>query len=191
MEIKVLGHASVLVHGSKIIYIDPYVLPDNSEKADIVIFTHGHYDHCVDPKSIMKTDTICIGCNCKYSQVTVKPGEVKEINGVKLEFVHAYNLDKEFHKKGDGVGVIINLDGQRIYHAGDTDLIPEFENIKNIDVALLPIGGTFTMNIDEAVKAFKIINPKKVIPIHYNTFDKIKCNVDDFLEMTKTTEPVQ
>ncbi|MCD6227099.1 metal-dependent hydrolase [Candidatus Micrarchaeota archaeon] len=180
IEVKVFGHASVMIKGSKTIYIDPYVLPDNPEKADIVIFTHKHYDHCADPKKILKNDTVTVGADCKYAQVNVSPGDIKEINGVKLEFVHAYNIDKKFHPKGMGTGVIVNIDNARIYHAGDTDVIPEMKDLKNIDIALLPIGGTYTMNINDAVEAVGHIKPKVVIPIHYNTFDGIEADPNEF-----------
>lgn len=187
VEVKVFGHASIMIKGSKIIYIDPYVLPDNPEKADIVIFTHGHYDHCANPNKILKEDTVTVGANCKYAQVSVSPGDVKEINGIKLEFVYSYNVNKQFHPKGQGVGVIVNIDGIRIYHAGDTDVIPEMKELKNkVDIALLPIGGTYTMNLNEAVEAVGYIQPKIVIPMHYNTFEGIEADPNEFKQKVES-----
>ncbi len=181
VDITLFGHSSVMIKGSKVVYIDPFVLPANPEKADIIIFTHGHYDHCVKvPLDLMKNDTVSVGVNCKYAQVSASPGDTKEINSILLNFVHAYNNTKPFHPKAKGAGVIVNMDNVRVYHAGDTDLIEEMKQLKNIDVALLPIGGTYTMDIDEAVNAVQCIKPKVVIPIHYNKIQGTEADAEEF-----------
>ncbi|PIP18436.1 MAG: Zn-dependent hydrolase [Parcubacteria group bacterium CG23_combo_of_CG06-09_8_20_14_all_35_6] len=170
------------VKSNRVIYIDPYQI-NETEKADIILITHGHFDHCSLPdiQRISKPETVIVAtpdCQSRIASLSVEfrelkiaqPGISLEIKGVRIETVPAYNTDKHFHPKEDElVGYIINLDSRRIYHAGDTDLIPEMKNIKNIDVALLPIGGTYTMNAEEAAEAVKIINPKAAVPMHYGS----------------------
>jgi len=169
IKITVFGHASTMIKTKeKIIYIDPFILPDTPEKADLIIFTHTHFDHCVDPSAIKKEDTVLIGCNCKFQQEDIIPGQEIEKLGIKIKTVDAYNPDKPFHPKGKGIGVILDLNGTKIYHAGDTEFIPEMQNTNyECDIALLPCGGKFTMDPDQALKAVKAIKPKLVIPIHY------------------------
>jgi L-ascorbate metabolism protein UlaG (beta-lactamase superfamily) len=148
VEIRKLNHASVLLKGSKVIYIDPYKI-NEKEKADIVLITHQHYDHCspMDIQKIITPSTIIVTVADNQSKLSglkfkhlklVRPGEKFVIDGVKIETVAAYNTNKPFHpKENEWVGFIVEMDGQRIYHAGDTDLIPEMKNVK-CDVALLP-----------------------------------------------------
>jgi L-ascorbate metabolism protein UlaG (beta-lactamase superfamily) len=102
---------------------------------------------------------------------TIKPGDRLSLDNVVIEAVQAYNTEqgrstKKQHRKGDGVGYLIMLAGKTIYHAGDTDFIPEMQELGRVDVALLPIGGTFTMDTDEAARAAIAMNPKVVIPMH-------------------------
>ncbi len=182
VKITLFGHASVKIKGNKVIYIDPYILPEGEvEKADLVIFTHGHFDHCVDPSRIMKEDTITIGCDCRYASRDIRPGDHISLEGIEIEAVYAYNPNKPFHPKGAGVGVIIEIDGVKIYHTGDTEYIPEMEELKGkVDVALLPIGGTYTMDVGQAVKAADIIEPKLVIPMHYNVIEGTEADPEEF-----------
>ena len=193
VKITVFGHASVMLESKegKIIYIDPYILPEGDvEKADLVIFTHEHYDHCVDPSKIKKDDTILIGSNCKYAQNDIKPKDKITLDWVVIDAVYAYNVNKKFHPKGAGVGVIVNIDGVRIYHASDTDFIPEMKELKGkVDIALIPIGGTYTMNVDEAVEAVKAIKPKIVVPIHYNIINGTEADPNEFAEKVKEEAP--
>lgn len=168
-----LGHASVLIKASKVIYIDPWKLKGNLPQADIVLITHDHYDHCSpdDVRKILKPDTkVFAGGECARkikNAESVKPGDVKKVEGVKIEAVPAYNLKKDFHpKKSNFVGYIIEIEGQRIYHAGDTDFIPEMKNIK-VNIALMPVGGTYTMNAEEAASAVNTFKPDVAIPIHW------------------------
>jgi L-ascorbate metabolism protein UlaG (beta-lactamase superfamily) len=169
VTISFFGHASVALECSDgTVYIDPYVLPPKPKAADVVLFTHGHHDHCVDPRPIMKVGTVVIGPDgCKYIMQSIKAGDRRTLGNIAIEALPAYNLGKPYHKKGTGVGYIITLCGKKFYHAGDTDLIPEMSSI-NADVAFLPIGGTFTMNVEEATEAARTIHPTLVIPIHYN-----------------------
>lgn len=177
LEITGLGHAGFKIKSPDlIIYFDPYNLKFG-EKADIILITHSHHDH-KDENSIellkKETTEIFIGGE------NIKEGEEKEIRGVKIKAVPAYNLNKPFHPRGKGCGFVLNIDGKIIYYAGDTDKIPEMAELGKIDLAMLPIGGTYTMDMAEAVEAIEIIKPKVVIPMHYNTFPEIKTEIEKF-----------
>jgi len=171
-----LGHAAFKIKSSGlVIYIDPFQISD-TEKADIVLITHDHYDHCSkeDVKKILKEKTEVICNQASASKLGIKArildiGKKIDVLGVKIAAVPAYNVKKEFHKKGSGLGFVIEIAGKRIYHAGDTDVIPEMHELSNIDIALLPVGGTYTMNAEEAVEAAEIIKPKIAIPMHYGS----------------------
>jgi len=171
-----LGHASFKINSSdgKIIYIDPWQLKGDIEKADIVLITHSHYDHCSveDIEKIRKDDTIIFASrDCKgkirWDMKILEPNKKIEEKGITIETVPAYNIYKSFHPKTNlWLGYIVTVDGKRIYHAGDTDLIPEMDKIK-ADVMLVPVGGNYTMNAEEAAKAVNKIYPKLAIPMHF------------------------
>ena len=194
LSIEWLGQAGFrLKGGGKTIYIDPYnISPENSgEKADIILITHDHYDHC-DSKSIdivKKEDTIIFApqaCAEKIQNVrTMNPGDSVDEAGIKIVAVHAYNINKEFHPKGKGIGLILTVNNKTIYHAGDTDKIPEMKNLGNIDIAMLPVGGTYTMTAEEAAEALNDINPKIAIPMHYGSVVGSKEDAEKFKELAK------
>lgn len=174
VEIKWLGHAGFKLIGSKIIYIDPWQINDG-DKADLILITHDHYDHLSvdDIDQVKKKDTIIVtteDCARKLSGnlKIIKVNDKINVNGVGIEAVPAYNVNKRFHpKQNNWVGYVVEFDGERIYHAGDTDLIPEMENLRNIDVALLPVSGTYVMTAEEAAEAVKKIKCKKAIGMHW------------------------
>lgn len=154
-------------------------LPEDLEKADIVLITHQHKDHCkqVSVNRLRNPDTKVVAPKHCVRELggnllTVEPGEEMRLNGISIKAVDAYNLkhessEKVMHKKGDGVGYLVNIYDRCIYHAGDTDVIPEMAAFGRIDLALLPIGGRgFTMNFDEAIRATQILRPEMVIPMH-------------------------
>ena len=178
-------------------------LPEELEKADIILVTHYHKDHCkkVTVNRLKKEKTKIIApkqCSKELGKeiTVVKPGLEMKIGNIKIRTIEAYNekndeKTKLMHKKGIGVGYIITIDGKTIYHAGDTDLIPEMDHLENIDVALLPIGGKeFTMGLSDAVKAAKKINPKVVIPMHRfeSSAEEYKKMVED--ETSVKVEPL-
>ena len=142
--------------------------------ADIILVSHDHFDHCSseDILKIQAKGTSIITDKASAGKLTgavriVKPGDRLTVQGIEIEIVPAYNTNKQFHPKSDGkLGFIITVDGVRIYHAGDTDFIPEMKNIK-ADIALLPVSGTYVMTADEAVQAALAIKPKFAIPMHY------------------------
>ena len=183
--IKWFGHASFMftdkASGNKIYYVDPFEFKgDTNEKADIIFITHAHYDHCDSGsvKKIMKPTTVIVvpsGCkeqlNVSAEFVDAVPNKEYNIKGFKLKTVPAYNSKPEklqFHPKSNGwVGYIFYVNNETVYHAGDTDFIEEMKHLGKISVALLPIGGTYTMNVDEAIAAANAIKADITIPMHY------------------------
>lgn len=177
--IKWLGHASFQIKiNGKTIYTDPYE-GEFSEKADLILVTHSHADHCNPDKvkQAQKKDTVVIAPPDCISKITgsvksLKPGEEATVGKIRVKAVEAYNIKRfrspgnPFHPKGFGVGYLIIIGDKTIYHAGDTDFIPELRKLGSVDVALIPSGGTYTMDNPEAAEAAIAIKPKVVIPMH-------------------------
>ncbi len=171
-----LGHDGFMIKADdKIVTIDPYQVA-RVEPADILLITHAHYDHC-SPEDVAKLQidsTVIVTEPESADQLSgdiriVKPGDAIEVNGTKIEAVAAYNTNKKFHPKAKNwLGFIVTLGGSRIYHAGDTDLIEEMVDL-NVDIALLPVSGTYVMTAEEAIEAAKLIKPKIAIPMHYDS----------------------
>jgi len=202
IKLKWLGHSGFLIKNSKIIYIDPYNIKDNMEKADLILITHSHYDHCsiVDIKKIIKQGTkIIMPADCQSKVVrfkiplkieTVESGQEINYGETKISVLPAYNIDKPFHSKEEGwVGYLIKIGDVLIYHAGDTDKIPEMQKLtghqKIFFIALLPIGGRFTMSVEEAVEAATLIKPNLAIPMHYGSIIGNEEDAKEFCEMCK------
>lgn len=172
-NISWLGHSSIKISGGKIIYIDPWKIK-GEEKADVILISHSHSDHFSSPdvKKIQKEDTIIIASSDCAGRLSgnfraVKPGDKIEIQGMMVEAVAAYNLNKDFHPKSSNwVGFIVTVEDKIIYYAGDTDFIPEMKTV-NADITIVPVGGVFTMNAEEAAQAVNTIKPQVAIPIHY------------------------
>lgn len=202
VEIKWLGHSGFLIKNSKTIYIDPYNIKDGLEKADLVLITHGHYDHCSfeDIKKIVKEGTkifVTADAQSKVARFSVPigigvvaPGQKIDLGDVKIETVMAYNINKNFHpKEEEWVGYLIKIEDVVIYHAGDTDLIPEMNNLTGHNqpdkklVALLPVGGRYTMTAEEAAEAAKIIKPYLAIPMHFGSIVGSKDDAEEFVEL--------
>jgi L-ascorbate metabolism protein UlaG (beta-lactamase superfamily) len=187
-----LGHDTFKIVGEKIIYTDPFKIK-KKDVADIILITHEHYDHCSpdDVKKILGPNTIVVttaDCAKKLSGTIkiVKPGDKINVSGIDIEAVPAYNTNKQFHTKDKGwVGFIFKVNNQRIYIAGDTDYIPEMKTFKDIDIALLPVSGTYVMTADEAVQAALDIKPKIAIPMHYGSIVGDKNDAKRFAESLK------
>jgi L-ascorbate metabolism protein UlaG (beta-lactamase superfamily) len=172
-RVKWLGHASFRIEGDQgVVYIDPWKLK-KTIPADVILITHGHFDHLSleDINKIRKEATVIVGppdCASDFGDSfrEVTPGVEISAGGIEIAAVPSYNVDKDFHPKANNwVGYIVTIDGVRIYHTGDTDLIPEMENIET-DVALAPVGGTYTMSVEQAAQALEKINPKVAVPMH-------------------------
>jgi len=171
VEVMWLGHASIMVRTeSTVIYIDPWKIGKNLPPADIILLTHDHYDHySVDDVNFLKTGRTRIVAPMNADLVTdpILPGDSLSLGDILVEAIPAYNITKEFHpRKNNWVGYVVNIMGMRVYHTGDTDRIPEMMDLK-VDVALMPVGGTYTMTADEAGRALEDIRADHAIPIHF------------------------
>ena len=178
--LKWLGHASFQIQTlGKIIYIDLQKSAEPKEPADLILVTHSHFDHC-DPEKIAQVrreNTVVIApvdCVEKIGGEvkSLVAGEEIDVEGIHVKAVEAYNVKrfrspgKPFHPKGFGVGYLVTAEEQTIYHAGDTGLIPEMKELGKVDVALLPTGGTYTMDDVDGAEAALVIKPRIVIPMH-------------------------
>lgn len=181
MSINVNCNNSIKIIGSKIIYIDPFKIDENFHDADYIFCTHSHYDHFSreDINKILKDTTKIITVESEKEDaeklvkeenvMTVLPGNSYKINDIEFETTYAYNENKPFHpKENNWVGFIINLDGTKYFIAGDTDNIKELQDVK-ADVAFIPVGGTYTMNYEEASKLANKIDVKTIVPTHYGS----------------------
>ena len=202
INLRWLGHAGFLIQNSKVIYIDPYNISDGLPKADLILITHSHHDHCSfeDLKKIVQEGTKIImtaDCQSKIARfdfpikmVIIGPNEDILISGIKITALPSYNLDKDFHLMDEGwVGYLLRIGDVLIYHAGDTDLIPEMKNLTGYNqkgkqlVALLPVGGRFTMNAEEAFEAAKMIKPTIAIPMHWGAIIGARDDAEEFKEL--------
>lgn len=194
-DIKWFGHASFALtdqNGNKIYYIDPFDLRVSElEPADLIFITHVHPDHCSfeDVKKILKNDSVLIAppdclnlIDVPNEKNPVEPNKEYEVMGFKFSTIPAYNhrpgREEKHPRQNNWVGYIFELNGKKIYHAGDTDFTEEMKKLKdlNLDVAMMPMGGNFTMDVDEMIEAANHIGAKVTIPMHYRRLlgDKYK-----------------
>ena len=195
VEITWLKHDAFLLKGEGVVVaIDPYEIRSVPEKADLVLVTHDHFDHC-DPNSVRlvaKPDAVIVAPQNAASKLgrdvkVVKAGDVLTEKGITIKVVPAYNVRPErqrFHPKNyGGVGYLVTLAGKTIYHPGDTDLIPEMDNLGQVDIALLPVSGTYVMDAQEAAEAVKRIKPTHVVPMHYGSIVGGKSDAERFAQL--------
>ena len=196
-NIRVFTQNSIRIESAQgAIYIDTFKMNEAPHDAEYILITHDHYDH-FSPEDIEKVaneNTILVVPEKMRSKAdkisgmvkrieTVSPGIMTEIDGLGIEAVPSYNILKPFHPKGAGwVGYILNTDGERIYIAGDTDLTKEAKEVK-CDIALIPIGGTYTMDAKKAAELVNIIKPKIVIPTHYGSIVGTAKDAADFVKL--------
>ena len=196
-----ISHDTFKIKGSKVIYTDPYKVAKHDE-ADIVLLSHEHFDHLSmeDLSKVTFPGTVIVASPlCKDGLKTIrvkethflKTGEKCAVGKVEIEAVPAYNLNKfrepgkPFHPKSENyLGFVITLDGTRVYFAGDTDCIPEMQNIK-CDIALLPVSGTYVMTVEEAVQAAQAIHPRIVVPMHYGAIVGSDADAAKFKSLVK------
>ena len=169
-----LGHDSFRIDRPFVIYIDPWNVHKKGPKADLILISHDHHDHC-SPEDVefLRTPKTRVVANASAATklkgpVTIlRPGETIEIGEVKVEGLPAYNTDKKFHPREAGhLGFVLTLGGERLYFAGDTDVIPEMNGL-GVDVALLPVSGVYVMTAEEAAQAAQAIQPRVAVPMHY------------------------
>lgn len=205
MKIEVLCHSSIKIKGEeKVVYIDPFRIEENIRNADIIFITHSHYDHfseedinkvkniktkiCITKDLLEKT--IKLGF-LQENILVVEPNKEYIIEKIKFNTVPAYNTNKKFHpKENNWVGYLINIEGIKVYIAGDTDFTDENRKIK-CDIALIPIGGTYTMTYNEAAELINTIKPSIVIPTHYNAIVGEKEDGDKFKKLINSEIKVE
>ena len=195
--IELLGHSSIKINKcNKIIYIDPFNIKNSLNDANYIFITHNHYDHFSenDIKKVKNNETIIIVTEDLYTNtlklgfskmniITVKPNETYQVEKIKFSTIPAYNTNKKFHpKENEWVGYIIELEENKFYIAGDTDITTENKNVK-CDVAFVPVGGTYTMDFKEAATLINQIKPKIAVPIHYGSIVGTKQDAIDFVKL--------
>lgn len=181
MKIEVLCHSSIRIEGEdKIIYLDPYRIKEEKNDADIICITHSHYDHFSeeDILKVKKEETSIVVTNDLMDKVkglgfkeeniiVVMPNNSYKVLDVEINTIPAYNINKKFHpKENNWVGYILKIEDKSIYVAGDTDVTDENKNVK-CDIALIPVGGTYTTDYKEAAELVNFIKPEVAIPTHY------------------------
>jgi len=190
-----LGHAAFRITNGKVIYIDPYKINHDSPKADLILITHDHFDHFSkeDIIKIKKKETVFVAPPSVAKALDgdvrpVKRGQRIKVGDIDIQAVAAYNIGKDFHpRSSDNVGYVVTIEGTRIYHTGDTDVIPEMKEIKT-DIALLPCGGTYTLTAQEAAKAVDIIKPKIAVPMHWGSVVGSRKDAEEFVRCCKNCE---
>lgn len=186
IEILFLGHSGFFIRNGKRIAIDPYNVSEKfQEKADLILITHSHYDHCSikDIEKLAEPGTVVVCTADAQSKVMkiqgielqiVEAGDKLDLDDIQIEAIPAYNLRKEHHPKSEGwVGYLVKMGGAVVYHAGDSDFIPEMRNLTgygkhgNQFIALFPVSGKYVMDAEKAAEAASIISPDLAIPMHY------------------------
>ncbi len=201
-KIHWLGHDSFRIEGDGlVIYVDPWKLK-GGPPADLILITHDHSDHCspVDVAKVQGPESTIVTIPAAAAKLggkikEVKPGDKLTVKGVPIEVVPAYNVSKfrspgvPFHpRESQHVGFIFTVAGYRIYHTGDTDVIPEMRTFE-VDIALLPVSGIYVMTADEAVEAARLLRPQLAIPMHVGAGIGGVADADRF--KAKASVPVQ
>jgi L-ascorbate metabolism protein UlaG (beta-lactamase superfamily) len=191
LTLQWLGHASFRIsHEDTVIYIDPWKLKQEPHDASLVLVSHSHSDHysAGDIAKVRTADTKLVASADVVEKEglgeALMPGLTVESAGIRVIGVPAYNPNKRFHpRQNNWLGFIIEVGGKRIYYAGDTDLTDEMRALQNIDVALLPAGGTYTMNAEEAAEATKHLKPNLAIPYHWGDIVGKRSDAEKFAEL--------
>jgi L-ascorbate metabolism protein UlaG (beta-lactamase superfamily) len=201
-HVEWLGHSGFRVRAGRLtVYIDPYRVGEAAAPADLILVTHGHYDHFSprDIEALSHRGTWLVAPASVAEQVgghvlSIAPGEVIEpdfARGLAIHAIAAYNTSKRnadgrpFHPREAGfVGYDLNIQGERLYHAGDTDVVPEMDDVAGADVALLPVSGTYVMTAEEAAEAARRIQPGVAVPMHWGEHIGTKADATRFAQLT-------
>jgi len=206
IKVHWLGHDSFVLQGSRTLILDPF-RAKGMYKADILLISHEHHDHLSpddikrfsDPNTTIVAPRVCESALGPFPQqkMFVDPGSKLEVKGVMVEAVAAYNLNKYrspgvmFHPKADGkVGYVVTLDGIRFYHAGDSDATPEMKAL-DVDVAFLPVSGTYVMTAEEAAEAAKSMRVKVVVPMHFGSLVGTRADAERFRKLVGGAKDVE
>jgi len=206
VKVHWLGHDSLVLQGSKTVIIDPFKA-NGEYKADVLMITHEHFDHLSDddidrfttPSTTIVASRICEGPlrQRRNEKKFVEPGSKLEVKGIAIEAVPAYNLNKfrepgkVFHPRVDGrVGYVLTLDGARFYHAGDSDATPEMKAL-DVDVAFLPVSGTYVMTAEEAADAARAMKAKVVVPMHFGSIVGERGDAERFKRLLGSSRSVE
>ena len=193
MRIEWLGHASILIEGDLRIYVDPYEL-EEGEPADVVFITHTHPDH-LDLSSLARVvdERTAIVCSADAhsklaklepaSITLMRPSEEASIRGLLVRATPAYNTDKPFHpKENEWLGFVIDVEGLRVYVAGDLDDLPELGGL-SCDVLFVPVSGTYVMTADEAARFARRIKHRLAVPVHYGSIVGSREDAERFVSL--------
>lgn len=207
MKITWIGHAAVKLEGSKTVFIDPFITgnpvaaigPEGVKTADIVVVTHDHGDHLGDAHQICKKTGATLVSFYEIADAAAKKGiktEAMNVGGTVTVAGVAVSLVPAFHTGGLGgtaVGVVVEMDGKKVYHAGDTGLTKEMELIGEMytpDIGFLPIDGRFNMTPRLAAKAVELLKIPKIVPIHYDTFPLVKSSPEELKALVKDASEI-
>lgn len=206
MQLTWLGHSCVLLTGSKKVIIDPFIEGGSVQETnpDIVAVTHGHADHMGETVALNRK-TVAITEIARYLKGKGIPVESMNIGGTMVIDGVSFTMTAAMHSStieeagpgfsgGSAAGFVVEMDGQKIYHAGDTALFSDMKLIGELyhpNIALLPIGGRYTMGVAEAMMAANFIGAKTVIPIHYNTWQKISADPLQFKKAIERTTDIK
>ena len=206
VKVHWLGHDSFVLQGSKTIVIDPFQAKGDF-KGDLLLISHEHFDHLSEddirrftsPSTTIIAPKVCQEPLGKFrnEKKFVSPNDKVEVKGVRVETIPAYNLNKfrepgkVFHPKEDGrVGYIVTIDGVKFYHAGDSDATPEMKTV-DVDVALLPVSGTYVMTAEEAAGAAKAMKIKVAVPMHFGNIVGSRADAERFKKLLEGSRAVE
>jgi len=185
VEIEFLGHSGFLLANGKRVVIDPYKVSDKLGKADLILISHSHYDHCSieDIEKLAEDGTVVVCTADAQSKImkikgidlqVVEIGDKLDLDDIRIEAVPAYNIRKDYHPKEEGwIGFVIKMGNNVFYHTGDSDFIPEMYKLtgygkhENKFVAFLPVSGKYVMTAEQAAEAASVLSPDLAVPMYY------------------------